>query len=346
MAPAARIVAGPVRDLATGRPAWPGSRPGCRWWPSRSAPRCCTRRTTRCRCAPGARRRDHARRDVLHRAGRAQRGRRRRSTARRPARRSAAPTGSIVPSKATRDELVRVLDADPTTDRRRLPRRRPRPVPPPDEAKVAPGHRPARPARPALHRLPRHARAAQERPRPGPGWVKAVADLPEPPALVLAGGSGWDDEVDEAVADVPANLRMVRPGLPALRRPARLPRRRPGRRLPEHGEGFGLPVLEAMACGAPVLTTHRLSLPEVGGDAVAYTEPDADIDPHRAAALLDDPERRAVARRCGLRAGAGVHLGGLRRGAHGVLRACGGPGTRVTPAHAESSQVPRASGQR
>ena len=43
---------------------------------------------------------------------------------------------------------------------------------------------------------------------------------------------------------------------------------------PSHGEGFGLPVLEAMACAAPVLTTRRLSLPEVGGDAVAYTEPD------------------------------------------------------------------------
>ena len=62
---------------------------------------------------------------------------------------------------------------------------------------------------------------------------------------------------------------------------------------PSHGEGFGLPVLEAMACGAPVLTTNRLSLPEVGGDAVAYTEPDPASIAQALGALLDDPERRA-----------------------------------------------------
>ena len=58
------------------------------------------------------------------------------------------------------------------------------------------------------------------------------------------------------------------------------------------GEGFGLPVLEAMACGAPVLTTHCTSLPEVGGEAVAYTEPDAESITESLRALLDDPERR------------------------------------------------------
>jgi glycosyltransferase involved in cell wall biosynthesis len=44
------------------------------------------------------------------------------------------------------------------------------------------------------------------------GWVEAVADLADPPALVLAGGTGWSDEVDAAVAAVPAHLRLVRPG--------------------------------------------------------------------------------------------------------------------------------------
>ncbi|MGF1588287.1 MAG: glycosyltransferase family 4 protein [Pleurocapsa sp.] len=40
-------------------------------------------------------------------------------------------------------------------------------------------------------------------------------------------------------------------------------------------EGFGLPVLEAMACGCPVITSSTTSLPEVGGDSVFYVNPDS-----------------------------------------------------------------------
>ena len=69
---------------------------------------------------------------------------------------------------------------------------------------------------------------------------------------------------------------------------------------PSLGEGFGLPVLEGMACGAAVLTTRRLSLPEVGGDAVAYCEPDADSIAAELARLFDDPARRAELGRAGL----------------------------------------------
>jgi glycosyltransferase involved in cell wall biosynthesis len=38
-------------------------------------------------------------------------------------------------------------------------------------------------------------------------------------------------------------------------------------------EGFGLPVLEAMSCGTPVITSNNSSLPEVGGDAAIYVDP-------------------------------------------------------------------------
>ncbi|MCW2540735.1 MAG: glycosyl transferase, group 1 [Frankiales bacterium] len=125
------------------------------------------------------------------------------------------------------------------------------------------------------------------------GWVRASAGRSRPPALVLAGGSGWEGALDAAVAAVPSGLRVIRPGyLPLVQLPGLLG----GATVvayPSLGEGFGLPVLEAMACGAAVLTTRRLALPEVGGDAVAYTGVDSAAIGTALAELLDDPARRA-----------------------------------------------------
>jgi glycosyltransferase involved in cell wall biosynthesis len=124
------------------------------------------------------------------------------------------------------------------------------------------------------------------------GWVQAVASSADPPALVLAGGRGWDEEIDRAAAEVPAGLVLLRPGYLPLDLLAGLLGEAELVAYPSLGEGFGLPVLEAMACGAAVLTTRRLSLPEVGGHAVAYTEPDPQSIAEALTELLADRDRR------------------------------------------------------
>jgi len=43
--------------------------------------------------------------------------------------------------------------------------------------------------------------------------------------------------------------------------------------IPSHQEGFGFPVLESLACGAPVVCSNTSSLPEVGGQSALYCNP-------------------------------------------------------------------------
>ncbi len=71
--------------------------------------------------------------------------------------------------------------------------------------------------------------------------------------------------------------------------------------FPSLYEGFGIPVLEAMACGTPVLTSNLSALPEVAGDAGLLVDPySVEAIAEGLAALLDDRERREELARRGL----------------------------------------------
>ena len=59
---------------------------------------------------------------------------------------------------------------------------------------------------------------------------------------------------------------------------------------PSLSEGFGLQVLEAMACGCPVITSDRSALPEVAGDAALLVDPTSTASIAAAIAALDDEQ--------------------------------------------------------
>jgi glycosyltransferase involved in cell wall biosynthesis len=126
------------------------------------------------------------------------------------------------------------------------------------------------------------------------GFAAACRGRTDPPALVLAGQPGWDRQVERALDDVPHRLRVIRAGYLPFDTLAGFLGGAALVAYPSLGEGFGLPVLEAMACGACVLTTRRLALPEVGGDAVAYCGVGAGDIAAALTELLDDPALRAT----------------------------------------------------
>ncbi len=119
--------------------------------------------------------------------------------------------------------------------------------------------------------------------------------------LVLAGGDGWGArEVREAVAASGAATRIIRPGyLPNEVIPA-LFRRAEAVAYPSLEEGFGLPALEALACGAPLVSTTGSAIEEVVGDAALLVPPgDATALAASLAIILDDPSESARLREAG-----------------------------------------------
>lgn len=138
------------------------------------------------------------------------------------------------------------------------------------------------------------------------GFQFAVESLSPRPALLLAGAPGWDNTVAEAIdRAVRAGFDVRHLGYVPLSDLSTLLGGATVVAYPSEGEGFGLPVLEAMSCGAPVLTTRSLSLPEVGGDAVAYTETTAQAIGVALTELLGNPKRRAELKRAAIERAAG-----------------------------------------
>jgi len=112
-------------------------------------------------------------------------------------------------------------------------------------------------------------------------WLALRADDPGTPPLVLAGGYGWHSrsllrKIERMRArgtrEEGGDLMVL--GRVDDDRLARLYRGATVFVYPSFYEGFGMPVLEAMASGTPVVTSDRSSLPEVAGDAALTVRPE------------------------------------------------------------------------
>jgi glycosyltransferase involved in cell wall biosynthesis len=141
-------------------------------------------------------------------------------------------------------------------------------------------------------------------------YVGALDARKDPHGLVRAWNVARSDGAD---------VELVLAGSPGKQAPAELPgARRLGQVthaelvdlysaavcfvFPSRGEGFGLPLLEAMACGCPVVAYRNSSIPEVVGDAGQLVEDgDAEALGRAAARLACDPGQAEAARAAGLR---------------------------------------------
>jgi glycosyltransferase involved in cell wall biosynthesis len=140
-----------------------------------------------------------------------------------------------------------------------------------------------------------------------PRLVAAYSELSEElqraHPLVVVGALGWETSATlDALRSLGSRCTML--GHVSDAALAELYRRCAVFCYPSLGEGFGLPVLEAMAAGAAVITSNLSSLPEVGGDAVEYVDPHAtsSIAESLRTLLADEPRRAELKQRARLRA--------------------------------------------
>jgi glycosyltransferase involved in cell wall biosynthesis len=165
-----------------------------------------------------------------------------------------------------------------------------------------------------------------------PAALEALSRLPlaERPVLALAGARPWEPDGGDptsdalAAADPAVRSRVVRLGYVD---PAASPALMAGATalvFPSRYEGFGLPVLEAMAVGTPVVASRVSSLPEIAGGAAILVDPDdADGIADAIGSVVGDADVRRRLRADGLaRAASFTWIETARRTA-AVLRAAG-----------------------
>jgi glycosyltransferase involved in cell wall biosynthesis len=92
--------------------------------------------------------------------------------------------------------------------------------------------------------------------------------------LVLIGSDGYgSEEIRARIESSPARARIVLPGYVTPESLAHWYARASIFAFPSLDEGFGMPLLEAMSAGVPILTSNRSALPEVAGDAALLADP-------------------------------------------------------------------------
>lgn len=115
------------------------------------------------------------------------------------------------------------------------------------------------------------------------GLIAALDELPDAPLLVVAGASGWGDAGGEPHPGVKFLGFIPSDDLAGLYAGACV------FCYPSTREGYGLPVLEAMAQGTPVVTSRGTATEEVAGDAAVLIDP---LDVKDIARGIDDARRR------------------------------------------------------